>query len=995
MAFLFLLYLFFCVCTEPVKTQSTKRILIGGIFRNISNAESDYEGFRTAIDYINEVEKQKNSMIRFEGIVEFTDSDEDLDNVLKAISLVDRGAVAIIGPNEVIHIEAIQRLCPQLRTPQLAPFASGLTQSFNPCDFEYILRMSPSDDLLCNVAADVVKYFKWTKVAVLASRDNEGREALGSFRDFLEDRRIKLLQSELFIVDPDDNTMHHEIRRVLDSILKAEARIIVVRCRSSVIRKVLQEAENKDMLKEYAWIWLVNNFEKEHLFPGGQMSHELKGLIGVRQAIGHGPLGEAINEYYYKNRRIAITKPSVGRIIDSVLVVAKAVRNALQDGFQISSDKRSGRICNKSMDIVDDGGQGAILSSYLRQVTMYGFMGNISFDKGAQKSGIYDVVNFHDNSITKIGLWNTNEKLKMFKNKTIIWNSDSSYVPRDSINTLKNKILTVVTSMSSPFTMLKLDNVTGGVRGRPEFEGAAIDILDKLKEALHFDYVIYKSPDGTVGNFNSRTGRWNGAIGELLNETADLAIGPITISSRRSKVVVFTQPYMTTGLGVIMATEEGDPSFFGFLKPFSVHLWIVIIGAVLGMAVVSFVFSLLSPYGFYGRCVQSTSNEVKASHLETQYNLSLLNSIWSSTAYYLGQGPDGLHPISASGRAAIAVWWFCITILTSTYTANLAAYLTTNRMQTPIAHVNDLSEQNEIDYGLIENSQTQRFFEDSRLSRYLIMWEYMKLRRALVSNTSSGIQRVLKGKYAFIHDAPVLQYQARKNYCGHIKLIGGFDEKTIGKMSYGFALPKGSPYRLLINIELLKLQQKGVIKKIIKKWMIDKTPCSLLDDADLHEESKTDAYRMGLMNMLGVFIFMLAGVVIGLIFLIIEWWAAAVGDSKRAMRHLPFMRAIQNRLSSFFKHVKNPETKKLDLSHPRSATRSTQTKNPSEKTSMHYDHLHDRYRPVTQAIAPSKATGVPRKLVKGMRANKPRPKLQSMVVSPSMKATKRWPSTEL
>lgn len=223
---------------------------------------------------------------------------------------------------------------------------------------------------------------------------------------------------------------------------------------------------------------------------------------------------------------------------------------------------------------------------------------------------------------------------------------------------------------------------------------------------------------------------------------------------------------MTTGLGVIMATEEGNPSFFGFMKPLSFNLWTFIIGAVLAMAVVSFMFSLLSPYGFYGRCVQSGSNEVsilakaksndsqriflsefqfdlgspwlrnrffiftfysqpslhlfiqiKASHLEAKYNLSLLNSIWASSAYYLGQGPDGLHPISASGRAAIAVWWFCITILTSTYTANLAAYLTTNRMQTPIAHVNDLSQQNEIDYGLIENSQTQSFFEDSRLSR--------------------------------------------------------------------------------------------------------------------------------------------------------------------------------------------------------------------------------------------------------------------------------------
>lgn len=114
-------------------------------------------------------------------------------------------------------------------------------------------------------------------------------------------------------------------------------------------------------------------------------------------------------------------------------------------------------------------------------------------------------------------------------------------------------------------------------------------------------------------------------------------------------------------------------------------------------------------------------NQVKASHRETKNNLRLSNALWSSAAYFLGQGPDGLHPVSSSGRAAIAVWWFCITILASTYTANLAAYLTTNRMQTPISTVQDLSQQNEIDYGLVGGSQTQEFFEDSHVSRFVII----------------------------------------------------------------------------------------------------------------------------------------------------------------------------------------------------------------------------------------------------------------------------------
>lgn len=65
--------------------------------------------------------------------------------------------------------------------------------------------------------------------------------------------------------------------------------------------------------------------------------------------------------------------------------------------------------------------------------------------------------------------------------------------------------------------MFKYDNMTGKVM-KDQLEGAAIDILDMLKEALHFDYSIHVSTDGTVGNLNRRTGKWSGAIGELWNK---------------------------------------------------------------------------------------------------------------------------------------------------------------------------------------------------------------------------------------------------------------------------------------------------------------------------------------------------------------------------------------------------------------------------------------------------------------------------------------------
>lgn len=50
-------------------------------------------------------------------------------------------------------------------------------------------------------------------------------------------------------------------------------------------------------------------------------------------------------------------------------------------------------------------------------------------------------------------------------------------------------------------------------------------------------------------------------------------------------------------------------------------------------------------------------------------------------------------------------------ILVSSYTANLAAFLTVERMVTPIESVEDLARQTEIKYGVVRAGSTQAFFD--------------------------------------------------------------------------------------------------------------------------------------------------------------------------------------------------------------------------------------------------------------------------------------------
>lgn len=90
----------------------------------------------------------------------------------------------------------------------------------------------------------------------------------------------------------------------------------------------------------------------------------------------------------------------------------------------------------------------------------------------------------------------------------------------------------------------------------------------------------------------------------------------------------------------------------------------------------------------------------------------ILNSFWFALSAFMQQGCD-LSPRSLSGRIVGSVWWFFTLILVSSYTANLAAFLTVERMVTPIKSPEDLASQNEVQYGTLYQGSTMKFFEVS------------------------------------------------------------------------------------------------------------------------------------------------------------------------------------------------------------------------------------------------------------------------------------------
>lgn len=103
---------------------------------------------------------------------------------------------------------------------------------------------------------------------------------------------------------------------------------------------------------------------------------------------------------------------------------------------------------------------------------------------------------------------------------------------------------------------------------------------------------------------------------------------------------------------------------------------------------------------------------------------TLKESFWFALTSFTPQG-GGEAPKALSGRTLVAAYWLFVVLMLATFTANLAAFLTVERMQTPVQSLEQLAKQSRINYTVEENSDTHKYFinmkfAEDTLYRYML-----------------------------------------------------------------------------------------------------------------------------------------------------------------------------------------------------------------------------------------------------------------------------------
>ncbi|XP_039732172.1 glutamate receptor 2 isoform X6 [Pteropus medius] len=512
------------------------------------------------------------------------------------------------------------------------------------------------------------------------------------------------------------------------------------------------------------------------------------------------------------------------------------------------------------------------------KVQVEGLSGNIKFDQNGKRINYtINIMELKTNGPRKIGYWSEVDKMVVTLTELPSGNDTSG---------LENKTVVVTTILESPYVMMKKNHEM--LEGNERYEGYCVDLAAEIAKHCGFKYKLTIVGDGKYGARDADTKIWNGMVGELVYGKADIAIAPLTITLVREEVIDFSKPFMSLGISImIKKPQKSKPGVFSFLDPLAYEIWMCIVFAYIGVSVVLFLVSRFSPYEWHTEEFED-GRETQSS--ESTNEFGIFNSLWFSLGAFMQQGCD-ISPRSLSGRIVGGVWWFFTLIIISSYTANLAAFLTVERMVSPIESAEDLSKQTEIAYGTLDSGSTKEFFRRSKIAVFDKMWTYMRSAEpsVFVRTTAEGVARVRKskGKYAYLLESTMNEYIEQRKPCDTMKVGGNLDSK-----GYGIATPKGSSLRNAVNLAVLKLNEQGLLDKLKNKWWYDKGECGSGGG-----DSKEKTSALSLSNVAGVFYILVGGLGLAMLVALIEFCYKSRAEAKRMKMILSDAMRNKTRLS--------------------------------------------------------------------------------------------------
>ncbi|XP_017396014.1 glutamate receptor 1 isoform X1 [Cebus imitator] len=835
------IFAFFCTgfLGAVVGANFPNNIQIGGLFPNQQSQE--HAAFRFALSQLTEPPKLLPQI----DIVNISDS---FEMTYRFCSQFSKGVYAIFGFYERRTVNMLTSFCGALHVCFITPSFPVDTSN------QFVLQLRPE---LQDALISIIDHYKWQKFVYIYDADR-GLSVLQKVLDTAAEKNWQVTAVNIL------TTTEEGYRMLFQDLEKKKERLVVVDCESERLNAILGQIIKLEKNGiGYHYILANLGFMDIDLNKFKESGANVTGfqLVNYTDTIPAKIMQQWKNSDARDHTRVDWKRPKYTSALtyDGVKVMAEAFQSLRRQRIDISRRGNAGDcLANPAVPW----GQGIDIQRALQQVRFEGLTGNVQFnEKGRRTNYTLHVIEMKHDGIRKIGYWNEDDRFVPAATDAQAGGDNSS---------VQNRTYIVTTILEDPYVMLKKN--ANQFEGNDRYEGYCVELAAEIAKHVGYSYRLEIVSDGKYGARDPDTKAWNGMVGELVYGRADVAVAPLTITLVREEVIDFSKPFMSLGISImIKKPQKSKPGVFSFLDPLAYEIWMCIVFAYIGVSVVLFLVSRFSPYEWHSEEFEEGRDQTTS---DQSNEFGIFNSLWFSLGAFMQQGCD-ISPRSLSGRIVGGVWWFFTLIIISSYTANLAAFLTVERMVSPIESAEDLAKQTEIAYGTLEAGSTKEFFRRSKIAVFEKMWTYMKSAEpsVFVRTTEEGMIRVRKskGKYAYLLESTMNEYIEQRKPCDTMKVGGNLDSK-----GYGIATPKGSALRNPVNLAVLKLNEQGLLDKLKNKWWYDKGECGSGGG-----DSKDKTSALSLSNVAGVFYILIGGLGLAMLVALIEFCYKSRSESKR------------------------------------------------------------------------------------------------------------------
>ena len=249
--------------------------------------------------------------------------------------------------------------------------------------------------------------------------------------------------------------------------------------------------------------------------------------------------------------------------------------------------------------------------------------------------------------------------------------------------------------------------------------GYAIDVIRLLEAEAGFRSDLRFSKDGKFGVYDALNNSWNGIVSELIENKADLAVN-LFVSSRRSKVVKFTEVYMPAGIALLVRERKlGSATivWLSYLRPFTPNVWMTLLGTTVLMVLYLWAVERLT-LSYLLKIADENQRSLEDSH-NSEHDLTdaqtveqaeehnksprkgtsfipgmksffdLQTAIFYTMAVACQRPADDSKPNTSSTRLAALSFSMAMLVFISAYSANLVAYLIVDDTLIPVRSIRD------------------------------------------------------------------------------------------------------------------------------------------------------------------------------------------------------------------------------------------------------------------------------------------------------------------